>query len=250
MIANFFNKSKPVNMIYILAMLFVYFLIHCFIIYTNESITSFFLKNSGLLLINIWILFLINFIISKNKLIHNNYFPLLIVVLLSGALPETMFKSNLILSNLFLLLAFRKIFSLKSQTNTKAKIFDGGFWIGIATLFYSWSILFIFLIYVSIIIYKKVSFKNVCIPIIGFITPIFIYFTYLFYFDDLTVFYNQFNFNYSFQFEPYRSLKTLIPLLFSALILIWAIINVTPKYLLINNTSVYFWHRICRIPIK
>jgi hypothetical protein len=241
MIANFFNKSKPVNIIYLTILLLVYFSIQCFIIFKSENLTSFLLETSGLFFLNVGVLFLINFIVFKNKLIHNNYFPIFLVVLLFGIFPEVMFNTNLSLANLFLLLSFRKIFSLKSQINAKGKIFDSGFWIGLATLFYSLNILFIILVFVSLFIYKKVSFRNLIIPIIGFVVPIFLYATFLFYFDNLAFFYNHFNFDYSLDFEFYKSLKILIPILFLALILVWSIINLTPKYLLVNNKQKNAW---------
>ena len=241
MIANFFNKSKPVNIIYLIVMLLIYFSVHCFFTFNNEIQLGDILKTTGLFVINVWVLFLVNFIVSKNKLIHNNYFPALIVVMLFGIFPKVMLSSNLILANLFLILSFRKIFSLKSQFNTKAKIFDSGFWIGLATLFYSWSILFLILVYVSIIIYKKADIKNFLIPIIGFITPVFIYFTFLFYFDNLTIFYNHFNFEYSSSFEMYKPLNILIPLLFLVILLVWSILNVSPKFMLVNNVHKSSW---------
>jgi len=241
MIANFFNKSKPVNIIYLIVLLFVYFLINSLLIFQDQPFFDFLLKILGLFLVNVGILFLANFIVFKNKLIHNNYYPQLLVVLLLGMFPEVMLNANLVLSNLFLLLAFRKIFSLKSNINTKGKIFDSGFWIGMAMLFYSWSFLFLALVYVSIIVYKKTDFRNFIIPIIGFITPVFIYFTYLFYFDNLPIFYNHFNLEYSFNFEMYKSVKIVFPLLFLVIVLIWSILNVSSKFMLVNNVHKYSW---------
>ena len=97
------------------------------------------------------------------------------------------------------------------------------------------------MVYASIIIYKKIDFRNFIIPIIGFVTPIFLYVTFLFYFDNLTVFYNHFNFEYSLDFEFYKSLKILIPLLFLGLILLWAMLNVSPKFMLVNNVHKMSW---------
>ena len=241
MIANFFNKSKPINVIYLIVMLLIYFSIHSFLVFNDENLNIFLLKTLSLFLVSVCVLLLMNFIIFKNKLIHNNYYPLLIIVILLGTFPEVMLNSNLSLSNLFLLLAFRKMFSLKSQFNTEGKIFDSGFWIGIATLFYSWSILFLVLVYVSIIIYRKINFKNLLIPIIGFATPVFLYFSFLFYFDNLIIFYNHFNFEHSFNFELYKLLHIFMPLLFLALILFWAILCVSPKLMLVNNVHKFSW---------
>jgi hypothetical protein len=87
-----------------------------------------------------------NFIISKNKLTLDNLYGLLIGVILLGTFYESLFSTNLLLSNIFLLLAFRKIYSLSSNLNTKIKLFDAAFWIGIASLIYFWSF-FVFCAY-------------------------------------------------------------------------------------------------------
>jgi len=82
------------------------------------------------------------------------------------------------------------------------------------------------------------------IPIIGFLTPIFIYFTYQFYFDNLNVFFNRFKYDVNLDFSPYNFPKFIIPLLFLVIILVWAIVKVTPKIVSISNNLKFSWNTI------
>lgn len=242
MIANFFNKTKPVNIINVVVLLFLFYFIPIFLGDSIEFSWSFLLNKIVFFFWIVLFLLIFKFIVEKNKLTKDNAYALLLVVLILGAFPEAIFTNYIVFSNLILLLGYRKIYSLRSGINTKTKIFDAAFWIGVATLIDSWSIFYILLIYVGIITYQKVSIKNLLIPIIGTVTPIFIYFTYEFYFDNLTGFYNKFNYNFNLDLSAYNSLKFLIPLLFLFTILIWATVTVTPKIVLISNNLKFSWN--------
>jgi len=152
MIANFFNKTKPAGIILIIGLLFVYYVFATFYLKLSEF-SGVFLINRLLLfgLFMLWLL-IFNFITSKNRLTLDNSYGLLLGVILLGTFYETLVSTSLLLSNIFLLLAFRKIYSLRSVLSTKIKIFDAGFWIGIATLIYFGSFLFFILIYIVIIL--------------------------------------------------------------------------------------------------
>jgi hypothetical protein len=97
------------------------------------------------------------------------------------------------------------------------------------------------LIYVGIILYKKVSIRNFFIPIIGFIMPVFLYFTYCLYLNELPGFYQKFNFNFNLDFNNYSVVKYLLPIILFGFILIWSIIRVTPNIILINNRLKQTW---------
>lgn len=241
MIANFFKKSKPAGVILIISLLFIYYFFATFYIYSN-SISVKLLANR-LFLFSLYVLWLMvfNFIISKNKLTLDNLYGLLIGVIFLGTFYESLFSTNLLLSNIFLLFAFRKIYSLSSNLNTKIKLFDAAFWIGIASLIYFWSFLFFILIYVGIVLYKKISIRNLIIPIVGFIVPVFLYFTYYLYLNELPVFYQKFNFTFNLNFDNYSVVKYLLPIILFGSILVWSIIRVTPNIILINNRLKQTW---------
>jgi len=92
-----------------------------------------------LFLVLIVTFFMVNFIVRKNGLSKDNSYVLLIMVLCFGLFPQSSLNYLFIISNLILLFAFRRIYSLRTNKEIKEKIFDSAFWVGIATLIYPWS---------------------------------------------------------------------------------------------------------------
>ncbi len=241
MIANFFNKTKPATIFILVALLFVYYFAATFLLYSAELSFRFLLKRFSFFILIALLLSIVNFIVKKNKLTKDNSYTLLLMVFLLGTFPEAMFSYNIVLANIALLLGFRKIYSLRSGVDTKLKLFDACFWIGIATIFYSWSIFFVLLVYLGMIIHQKTTVKNLFIPIVGFVTPMIIYFTYCLYFEDAAFFYNKFSYGINLDFSSYTLLKLLIPGIFLSVILLWSLLKVTPKVLSVRNNFKFSW---------
>ena len=241
MIANFFNKTKPAIVFNLIMLFALFYVTSLFLVHPIDiNMTSISLV-IVIFLCFVFMLLLLNFILRKNNLTEDNSYALLITILLLGSFYETMFELNVFFSNLILLLAFRKIYSIGSGIKTKSKLFDASFWIGIATLIYSWSFLFLILVYVGILVFRKLNVKNLFVPIVGFITPLLIYFTYYFYFDKLDVFYNALNLNVSFNFVTYNALKLLIPITLLLAMIIWCVVALSPKVVLISNKFKLSW---------
>ncbi len=242
MIANFFNKSKPVIIFNLIVVLFLFYVVSSFLLNSEVLSVWFFLKKGGNFLLLALLLLLVNFIVKKNSLTQDNSYTLLLHVLLLGTFYFTMHNDVVLYSNILLLLSYRKIYSIKSGFNIGSKLFDAGFWIGTASLIYPPSILFVLLIYIAIIIYQKQYIQNFIIPVVGLATPILLFFTYTFFIDDLGLFYNNYNFPMSFDFTVYNSLKYLIAITFLITITIWSIFVVSPKIITISNTMRMSWN--------
>ena len=239
--ANFFSKTKPATIILIVAILFAFYVVaHALFSFSEFSILLFAQKIVLFALYTIYLL-AVNFIIKKNKLTLDNSFALLLIVFLMGSFYETLLNKTVLFSNLFLLFGFRKIYSLASVSNTQKKLFDSGFWIGLAALIYTWSILFVVIIYAAVIIFQRLSFKNLIIPIVGVITPILIYYSYLLYFEDVTVLINNINFTISTNFTTYKSTGLLSVILFLATVLIVSVLSVTPKIAVVSKKLKLSW---------
>lgn len=241
MIANFFNKTKPATIFILVALLFVYYFTATFLLHSAELSFNFLIKRISVFVFIALMLMIVNFIVKKNKLTKDNSYALLLMVFLLGTFPEAMFSYKIILANIALLLGFRKIYSLRSGLDTKLKLFDASFWIGIATLIYSWSIFYLLLVYLAMIIHQKLTVKNLFIPIVGFVTPMIIYFTYCLYFEDAAFFYNKFTYEINLDFSSYMSLKLLIPLIFLSMALLWSILKITPKVVSVRNNFKFSW---------
>jgi len=196
MIANFFNQTRPINFLLLSILVFIIYLVAMINVNSEPLDFFFFVKNTFFLVLAITTVFVINFIIRKNALTEDNSYAILFYILLVSYFPNSFVNEGVFISNFILLLAFRRIYSLRSSIQTKEKIFDGAFWIGIATLFYVWSLFYLVLVYAAIFIFRKIDWRNFIIPLVGVLTPIFLSYTYLLAFDDLERFNNLWKFGF------------------------------------------------------
>jgi len=166
----------------------------------------------------------LSFLVKKNKLTKNNNYDVLIYGLLLAILPITMHVTNILLANFFILLALRRIISVRSNISVKKKLFDAAFWIAIATLFHFWAILFFVLIIAALLLYSIAHFKNWIVPFIGVLVVMLITTSYF------VVVYGNFEelFNYLETISASFSSKTLTTLTFEVSIIgvlgTWALI--------------------------
>ncbi len=224
MLARFFQKSEPISFLSLLILLLIYIIFYSFyefsgeinFIYILQILVSFVFFGS--------LIFIGDFIIEKNHLTPANYYAIFIIVLLFGLFPSALNLSRISLGHLFVLLASRRMYSIRTKKVLLLKLFDSGFYIGIAFLLYPISALYLLLIYISYFIYIRVINKDLLLPIIGFITPILVTFTYFFINDDYASFKTlvEINIYYDFadftnQFTYYFSGLVVIILLISAI---------------------------------
>ena len=142
MIASVFSKSRPFN--YILA---VVTLVLSFFIYQiqqqnsnpNSNEIMGWLAKLGILLTLIASLFITNFITKRNGLSKDNSYSALFFVAFLLFIPKVFTDSSIVISGFFVLLAMRRLISMKSLVTPKEKIFDASLWIFIAALFHFWS---------------------------------------------------------------------------------------------------------------
>ncbi|MFD1016992.1 DUF6427 family protein [Winogradskyella rapida] len=247
MITSIFSKSKPINFIIVAVYVSILFVL------TNYSAM---LSNmqSGLAVLFKWFLtlflvFLLDFIVSKNNLTQRNSYAIMTFGLLVGLLPEALKHADLLLSNLFVIFALRRLISLHSKLHIKKKLFDAAFWIGIAALFYFWAILFFALILVALIYYAQNDIKNVIIPFTGMATALILLMAYNIVFYD--VYFNPSDFERyaSLDFTAYNSRESILKLTILFSLLVWALFyyfrmipeknkKLKPSYFLIAWASV------------
>ena len=240
MITTIFSKSRPFNYILVTALLIV-----CFFLYQLKDISSIDsgieIANKGvLLLLLVASLFISNFITKKNGLSKDNTFPFLFFFSFLILFPSTLGTSSLIISNFFVLLALRRLISLQSLVTPKEKIFDASLWIFIASLFHFWSILFIILVFVSIILHVARDYRNWILPYIAFFTVAIIFLLFAFVFDKTLVdnllekAYFSFDFNYF--TNKFQNIALSIYVAITALFLFTQIVTLPSKPLIHHNS--------------
>ena len=228
MLTNFFSNSKPFHFILISLLLFVGY------IFYNLQISDF--ENDFIELIQltfkfglyIILMLVLGFIIKKNNLTQINTYALFIFTCLLLLTPNVFQNSKPILSTVFILLALRRILSFSSKKNIQKKILDASLWIGVATFFYFWSILFLFVLYAALIQLASKDFKLFLIPIIGFFVVFIISTIHFLYLDNNIDWYKDYKKPISIVFSSYKPLKNFFSLL---VILSMVIISLGFKFL-------------------
>ena len=168
MITSVFKKSTPINLIFVVFLMLVFFLIYQFqdLSWTNSVILI--LKKTGLFFLLLASVFLTDFIAKKNGLSKDSSYTMFFYLLFLLLFPSVLKNTNLIASNFLVLLALRRLISLQSLKASKEKIFDASLWIFLASLFHFWSILFILLVFISIIFHVSRDYRNWALPFIAF----------------------------------------------------------------------------------
>ena len=164
MISSVFGKTKPVNYIILLAFLFVLYWYVQLVLFRIEFDTASLVVQgliTGLLLFTV---FLVNFIVRRNQINESNSYAILFYVLLFVVFPEVVTDNNAILCSFFVLLAARRLISIRTLKSVPQKVFDASIWILISSFFYDWAILFMFLVYLSIYFYDPKSLRTGSFP--------------------------------------------------------------------------------------
>ena len=182
MITSVFRKSTPLNFLLVGILMLFFFLTYQFqdLSWTNSFFSI--LTKGGLFCLLLGSIFITNFVAKKNGLSKDSTFTVFFFFLFLLFFPSLLNNINLIVSNFFILLALRRLISLQSLKASKEKIFDASFWIFLAALFHFWSIIFIVLVFISIIFHVSRDYRNWVLPFIAFfiVVVLFLIFATLF----------------------------------------------------------------------
>jgi len=242
MITSFFRTSKPLHYLIFLVLFFAIFVFQSFYNHNiNQSPISYFTL-FGVFFLFLATFFVYVFIITKNDLTQKNSFAALYLCLFIGIIPQFFLTPIVMLSNLFVLLGLRRIFSLKKNLNTKKKLFDAGFWIALATIFYPWAILYFVPLFVAILMITSDYFKNTFAVFFGALSVSLTAFLYIFFlnkdFDIWLKLMPQINLDLSI----YYDLITFFPLAILLISSLWGISSLFNKMVFKTSKSrfVYF----------
>jgi hypothetical protein len=179
MLTRFFSHSKPIAFAIISILFTMAFFIENFLSSSVEVSASYIIKKTALFFVFLFIIFLLNFMVKRNKIHKSNTYAVSIFVFLSMAFPELLRSSEFILSYLFLPLSMRKILSLKTNKDVKQKIFDSGFLLMISVFFDPFHLLFLIFIYFGVIMYASQNYRHFIIPLFGVSVAFVIYTSFI-----------------------------------------------------------------------
>ncbi|WP_034060332.1 DUF6427 family protein [Lacinutrix jangbogonensis] len=167
MITSIFSKSKPINFLIVFSLsllaLFVAIYKYSYITLNRDSISKF----APIFLCCFLSVLLVDFIVTKNSLSKKRNTEVLYFTAFLLTIPQVFLNWEIVLSNFLVLLALRRIISLRTQNEHIKKLFDAGFLIGLASLFYFWSLLFFILIFLALLFHAESEVKKWIVPCIG-----------------------------------------------------------------------------------
>ncbi|MBF4515297.1 hypothetical protein IRZ71_03040 [Flavobacterium sp. ANB] len=190
MITSVFRKSTPLNYSLVVILILVFFFLFQFQDSSWMSSSFLMFQKMSLLCFIFASFFLINFIVKKNGLSKDNGYSIFFYLLFILFFPTIFNNPNVIYANFFILLALRRLISIQSLKASKEKIFDASFWILIASLFQFWCVLFLILVFISIIFHVSRDYRNWVLPFIALmaVAVIFILISLIFHIDAIEFF--------------------------------------------------------------
>ena len=205
MLASVFRKSTPIN--YTLIVIIVLLM---FFLYQIQDLTwtlSYIEigKKIGILALIFGTLFFINFIVKKNILTRDSVYTVYFFILLLLFFPSAINNWKLLFANFFIILSMRRLISLQTLKAPKEKIFDATLWILVASLLHFWCILFLFLVYISIIFNVSRDYRNWLIPIVALLAFGNLFLLYALAFDEKLLSNITHNFTYNFEVDYFQN---------------------------------------------
>lgn len=247
MITTIFKKSTPINYSLIGILIIIFFLFT----QKNLNFETFsvvdWIQKSGDLAVSLFSFAVIDFISKRNGLTKDNGYTGFFYILFLLFFPSIFNNTYLLIANFCVMLSLRRLISLQTLKFSKEKIFDASFWIFVASLFHFWSIIFILLVFISILFHVGRDYRNWVLPFIAFFSVIigFIFFSLLV--DKSLIWQFLDNIYISFEFYYFKSIFQNISLslfvmtaFFFVSMLIFSLSN---RPLLLNSSykKILFW---------
>lgn len=225
MLTSFFGNSKPVNVIIVISFMTIAFFMAHLGNFSTDLSWQHFAQTIGLWLVYLTTMFVLNFIAQKNDLTKRNAYRIVIFAAFTAALPSALIQPRILISGLIILLALRRIISLRSGLAIERKLFDASFWIAIASLFYFWAIAFYIVLFFGVMVFVSHNVRYWLIPFLGSLCVAILTYCYVLYMGSDASFFLDYLDGISFDFSAYNSPQVLVVTAFFLAIFIWSVFN-------------------------
>ena len=163
----------------------------------NEGALSVFFRNAignnplvegGIVIVVLFLqAVLLNNLAMRHRLFNEStLLPGLFYLLMTSMLQDFFPLSAILFGNLFLIIALDALLSTYKRPNCAGAIFNTGFWVGVASLFYSSFVFFLLLILIGLGLLRNFSLKERLMLLSGFLVPSLFMSTWFFVQDGLT----------------------------------------------------------------
>ncbi len=223
MLTSFFSKTKPVNTIVVLVYMTIGFLVTHFVALKDGYVGTDVLRIVGLWILYVFTMFVLNFVSQKNELTKRTSYRILLFAAFTLSFPAALLSPKILISGVFVMLAMRRILSLRSGLHMERKLFDAGLWLALGTLTFFLSHLFIIVLLGALVFYGRASIRYWFIPILAFVVVAVLTTCYVLYMGEGPSFILDIIEEVSFDFGTYSNLDLLIPIAFVCALLLWTI---------------------------
>lgn len=221
MLTSFFGKSKPAHFLILGAFITLGFVWSLFIGFSGAFSIGEFLVKALILAVTVLSVILLDFIVSKNHLTRRNAYSIFFYSCFVIMFPIDYLHSEILWANIFLLLALRRIISLRNDNNSEKKILDAAVWITVASLFYFWSLLFLIPLWMAVVQKPNLTYKQMLIPIVGFLAVLLLNTAYQLLMYETFSWFSGWKQLVGLDFSAYSSPKVLIPVTLILALLVW-----------------------------
>ena len=203
------------------------------------------LSDSYLLLItgvfvNLTGAFLVNLLYNAhNYAERENYFPALIYFLIASSQLSWEFLNPVIVGNVFVLLALRRILRMYRVQEITSMIYDAGLFLSLGALFFPLLILAFPLLWFSLIQLRTFNLREWIVPFMGVSTPA-IFAAVVFWWYDYTLDYSEFT---TFSDQPFREIFTFHGALYYPLLIISVFIFLAGLLTFLNDMTTSTVHK-------
>ena len=168
MLINYFKSTKPINFI-LLSVLFVFFILSYFFLEENPFISM----HQVLKLLGLLTSFYLFVLVTKDKLRSSkDDFGILMYVLLTAIFITVVVDLDKIGANILVTLSLHQLYGLKNKdVFVKENVFNIGILLGVATILYPLSAMFLLYTYMTIVLFSTLSWRIILILMIGFAIP-------------------------------------------------------------------------------
>jgi hypothetical protein len=127
---------------------------------------------------------LINGIVNGNKILSKkNYLAGAVFIVFSSFFKESLVLNPASLSLTFIILSVDRLFSLVKKEKLYGDVFDVGFLVAVATLFYFPCIIFVLAAFIGLATVRAFNYREWTILPLGFLSPVILVFTWYFWND-------------------------------------------------------------------
>ncbi|MFP4091387.1 MAG: hypothetical protein ACLFUB_19505 [Cyclobacteriaceae bacterium] len=160
------------------------------------------------------------FLLNKKAYNENTYVPALVYILVASFFFDFFLLSPVLISLTWILLALRNVFYRIESRSRDNRILSTGIYLGLATLCYLPSLIFLFSTMIAYFLFASLSFRRYLLLFYGTAMPLLLAFTYFFLMDAHYAFVNQYLLAFQelandFYIEPLQLLYvSIVPLVF------------------------------------